>query len=240
MKQPVSSRPGNDAGDEQLANRVVGQRAVDDHVHAGRDQDAQRATGGQRAQRGAHRVAPLHQRRQRHRADRRGRGHRRARGRREQRAAADVGVQQAARQAPQPGRQGDVHAVGDAGAQQQFTEQHEQRNRGEQVLVLHAPDHRRDRVHEGNAVGGNAADDADHAPWTTAIGMPTSIMPIISTNADKKQSNGHDFAPSDSAAWRSARSSSSSFSSSLALLGWKSWFSVSIWPLISRRVARTA
>ena len=61
---------GDDAGDEQLADRVVGERAVHDHVHARRDQDAQRAAGGQRAERRAHRVAALLQRGQRHRADR--------------------------------------------------------------------------------------------------------------------------------------------------------------------------
>ena len=73
-------------------------------------------------------VAALLQRRQRHGADGRRGGDRRTRGRREQRAAADVGVQQAARQPAQPGRQRDVHAVGDAGAQQQLAQQHEQRD----------------------------------------------------------------------------------------------------------------
>ena len=72
----------------------------------------------------------------------------------------------------------------------------------------------------------------------TAIGMPISIIPIIATNA-MPNSPTLICVSLACAPWRCARSSSSSFSSSLALFGWKSWFSVSMRFVNSSSVART-
>jgi hypothetical protein len=67
-----------------------------------------------------------------------------------------------AQQPREPRGQRNVHPVRDAGTQQQLTEQHEQRNRGQQVLVADAPDDIRHRVQERHAVGEHAAENADH------------------------------------------------------------------------------
>ena len=175
---------GDDAGDEQLADRVVGERAVDDHVDARRDQDAERAAGRERAERARSVVAALLEGGQGDRADRRGGRDRRAGGRREQRAAADVGVQQPARQPRQPGRQADVHPVGEAAAQQDLAEQDEQRDGGEQVLVLDAPDDAADRIHEARAEA--AMPPAMPMPArTAATGRPMTRIATLTRKAVK-------------------------------------------------------
>jgi hypothetical protein len=62
-------------------------------------------------------------------------------------------VQEAARQPTDPQRERGVHLVGDAAAQQDLAKQNEQRDGSQDVLVLHAPDHRPHRFDERPAEG---------------------------------------------------------------------------------------
>ena len=241
----------DDAGDEQLADRIVGERPVHDHVDRRRDQDAQRAAGGERAQRTAHRVAARVQRRQCDRADRRRGGNRRAGRGGEQRARADVGVQQAARQSSEPCRERRVHAVGDAGAQQQLAQQHEQRNAGQQVLVERAPHDRRDGIDEGRPESGHAAEDADGG-HRDRDGETDEHHPQHheedEQRRDRERHAGSRVLDAASAAGRGvagvplrcAKSSNSSLTSSFTLFGWKWWLTSSMRPWTSNNTARAA
>ena len=133
----------NDAGDEsreiELRNRCFGEHAVHDHVDRRRDEDAERAAGRDGAEEQALRIAALLHLAQRHRADRGRRRDARPGGGREHRAGRDVRMHQPAGQPRHPQHQRVVHALGHARAQQDFAEQHEERNRDEQEVVRGAP-----------------------------------------------------------------------------------------------------
>src|SRR6266568_5179086 len=156
-EQAGQHEPRNDAGDEQLAGRRVGHRAIDDEVDARRNHDAERAAGGETAECIRHRIAVAFERGQRDRANGGGGRDRGAGGRGEQRAAADIGVQKSAGQAPEPYGEYRVHAVRHAGAQQEFAEQHEQRDRGQPVLAHRAPGDRGGGVQKRHAERHHAA-----------------------------------------------------------------------------------
>ena len=179
---PGQQEAGDDAGDEQLADRVVGERAVHDHVHARRDQDAQRAAGSQPAERArtrsrafaARAVPPC-------RPSPRWpptspRSPRTARNCRCWCAAARPA-------AGQPGRQRDVHAIGDAGAQQHSPSS---TNSGMEVsrFSFCTPQITR-RIESMKAGRGrDAADDADRRRGP-AIGIPMTSIASMARKAMK-------------------------------------------------------
>ena len=154
-----------EAREVELRDRGLGQHAIDDHVDRRRDQDAERAAGGDRAEEEALVVAVAVDLLDRDRADRRGGRDRGAADRREQRAGADVGVHQPARQPGQPVRHRGVHALGDAGAQQDLAEQDEHRDRDQDHVGGGAPDQLAERQaerQEGVELVEREADDAEH------------------------------------------------------------------------------
>ena len=124
----------------ELAHRGVGQGREDDEGDAGRNEVAQRCAGGDRAQHEALVVVALPERGQRH--GRNGRGGRDGRTRdcREDRRRADVRMQQSAGQAIEPRRNGSVHLVGHAAADEYFAEQDVERDRQEDVVLHRAPE----------------------------------------------------------------------------------------------------
>jgi hypothetical protein len=93
---------GDDAGDEQLADRLLGDDAVDDQRQRGRDEDAQRAAGGDEAGGQFLRVAALPHLRDAHAAHGGAGGRAGAAHGGEHRAAEDVGHAEAAGQLVEP------------------------------------------------------------------------------------------------------------------------------------------
>ena len=136
----------DDAGDEQLRHRRLREGAVDDHREARRYQDAERAAGRERACRERPVVAAAEQLRQRDAADRRRGGDARSVDRCEDRAARDVGLQQAAGQRRHQLGEAAIDAVAQTADTQDLGHEHEQRHRGEREHVHAAPAHQAEAV----------------------------------------------------------------------------------------------
>ena len=117
-----------DAGDEQVADRCLGEDAIDDHRHARRDEDAERAARGGRPERERLVVAALDHFRHRHRTDGRG-GHRAGAADRGKNRASEYGRDgQRTGKPAQPHMRGAKEIVPDPGRRQCLAHQHEQRN----------------------------------------------------------------------------------------------------------------
>ena len=129
-----------DAGHEQLGNGLVDGHAVDDQRQRRRDHQAQRRGAGQGADDHLLGVLALAELRDRHLADRRQGRRRGTRHRGEHRAADDVGVDQAARQARQPGRQAAEHVLGQPGPVEDLAHPDEQRQRRQRPRRRRPPD----------------------------------------------------------------------------------------------------
>ena len=146
-------QPRQDAGDEQLADVLLRQDAVDDHHHRGRDQDAERAAGGDRTRGERVGVAEALHRRHRHLGHGGGRGDRRARDGREAAARDDGGHGEPAAPVPQEGMGGLVQLLRQSGPRDQIAHQHEQRHDRERVrqagLVRHRARHGEGGRHTG-------------------------------------------------------------------------------------------
>ena len=130
----------NEAGEIEPRDRAVRQQSVQDEIDGRRDQDAERAARSNGAEKERLVVFALLDLGKRHRADRCRRGDAGARGRREHGARADVGVHEAARQPRQPLGDGVVDPLGDARAQQDLAQHHEQGDGDQDVLARRVPD----------------------------------------------------------------------------------------------------
>ena len=126
---------GNDAGQEELADRDVGNHAEDDHPDRRRDHRRDHAAGGN--QRGRARdvvVGPAHHRNQQ-RTDGRRVGRRAAGDGRHQYRGEDGHVAQAAPQVAHPGQREVDDALGDAPGVHQLAGQQEEGNRQQREAV---------------------------------------------------------------------------------------------------------
>ena len=153
---------GDHAGDEQLRHRGLGERAVDDHREARRNENAERAARRERSRREHAVVVAAGELRQRDAADRgRGRDARSAH-RGEDRAARDVGLQQPAGQGRDELREPVVDAVREAADAQDIGHEHEQRHRREGERVHAAPAHQAEAVERREAALHQQVDDRRH------------------------------------------------------------------------------
>ena len=126
---------GQDAADEQVADRFLGRDAVEDHGDRRRDDDVDGAGRRQESARDRDRIALLQQRRIEHPADRRDRGGARAGNRAEHRAGANRGQAEAAANAAEQ-RQHPVHQpLRNAARRHDRAGQHEERHRNQVVVV---------------------------------------------------------------------------------------------------------
>ncbi len=150
-------QPRQHARDEELGDRHLRRDPVDDHDDRGRDEQAQRARARERADRHVLGVAAAPELRQRHLADGGAGGRARARHGREDRAADDVGVQQPAGNALQPGGEALEHVLRQARAEEDLAHPQEERQRGEGPRRARAPDR------DGHGVAHGAAREELHA-----------------------------------------------------------------------------
>ena len=131
----------DEAGEVEVRDRGVGQESEDDQVDRGRDQNAERASGGERAEEQGLIVAVASHQRHRHGADRgRGGDARAGRGGNGD-ACSDVRVHQSARKPGQPLHHGPVHPLGDARPHHDLAKQNEHRDGDQQDAALHGPRH---------------------------------------------------------------------------------------------------
>ena len=125
--------PGQHAGEEQLADRLLGENGVDHHAGARRDQDAERAAGGDHAGGEAVAVAVAAHLRQRDLADGRRARDRGAGQRREPGAGRDRRAGEAATPMADPGIGGGVEIARHSGQGRELSHQDEQRNDAERI-----------------------------------------------------------------------------------------------------------
>ena len=172
LNSTVEDEARQEAREIELGHRRVGHHAVDDHVDRGRDEDPERAAGRQGAEEQRLVVLVLVDLAHRHDADGGGRRHARARDRAEQRAGADVGMHQPARQPAEPLHQRGIHALGRAGAQQDLAEQDVEGDGGQDEVAGGRPGeladdaahrHRRVDVVQQHAGQAHAGRDGDRA-----------------------------------------------------------------------------
>ena len=140
-EQERQKKARQEPGKIEFGHRRVGEQSIEDQVDGGRDENAQRPAGGDRAKEQRLVVAALFDLRDGHGADGCGRGDGRSRCGGEQRARPDIGMHQAAGQPAKPFDDAFVHAFGDAGAQEDFAEQNEHRDRHQQKVGSGLPHH---------------------------------------------------------------------------------------------------
>ena len=125
-EQRRQQQSGHHTRQKQLGNRYIRRHAIDDQDDGRRYEQAQGAGAGQRAHRHLFRIAALLQFGQRDLAHGGASGGRRTGDGRKDGATHHIGVQQAAWQALQPGRQALEHVVGELAAEQDFAHPQEQ------------------------------------------------------------------------------------------------------------------
>ncbi len=124
----------DDAGDEQRADRLLGQHAADDHQQAGRDHHAQHRAAGHRAGREGRSVAMARHLGHGHAREHRGRCNGHARDRREHRVGRHRGHAQATAHAAQQGLGHLEGVLAHVRYGHQQPHQNEQRDGGEDVV----------------------------------------------------------------------------------------------------------
>ena len=138
---------GNDPGDEELSDRFLGDRAVDNEGDAGRDEDAERSPASQQTQDKLLIVPSPHHRRVGDHPDRRRGGGTRPADRREEGAGQDRGDGQPAGQVPDPGVHYLEEIIADPAVEQNPAHQHEERNRNDDKAVERREDGIRNDLH---------------------------------------------------------------------------------------------
>ncbi len=159
---------GNDAGDEQLADVLLGDDAVDREHGRGRQHRAQRAAGRDHAGGEGLRIAEAAHFRIGHRRERRSRRHRRAADRGKAAAGRDGGDAEPAAQMPDKSvggaEQVAAHAgIADEGAHQQEHRDHAERIVGDRAHRGLADQFQRRRAADEIAEAGNADEAHRHA-----------------------------------------------------------------------------
>jgi len=155
---------GNERGDEQLAERLLGQQRIDHQDDARRNQNPERAAGGDGARRELVVIAVAAHFRQRHRRDGGDGGQRRAADRAEAGAGADRGDGQTAAQMADKGVDESEQIARKPAARGEDAHHQEQWDH-RQAVIAHRVEHRgaENITHRTGAVDGRVADGADQA-----------------------------------------------------------------------------
>ena len=134
-EQRGEQQAGTDTGDEQLADRLLGDDAIEDQGQRGRDQDAQRAAGRDDAGRQSGRIAALAHLGNARGTDRRTGGGTRSAHRGEHRAGHHVGGAEAAGDASHPAVERGIQVAAGARLADCRAHQDEQRNGQQDEIV---------------------------------------------------------------------------------------------------------
>ncbi len=159
-EQAGQHQPRHHAGDEQTADRGLGGDAVEDEGDRRRNQNAERAAGADRAGGDVVRIAAPAHLRNAHLADGRAAGRRRAGERGEDRAGAEIGDHQPARQAVEPAVERLVEILAGRRGADRRAHHHEHRDRDEREFVEAGPEGLGNDVQRIEALEEHQKDDA--------------------------------------------------------------------------------